>query len=173
MKMTWVLAVGLLAMPQVAAAQLEIGVDTGLGYADTDPDATISFDVPVSGARLGFSAGPQMLIETRLEFDWAKAGDASGTSLFLVPGVNYLLNERVYVRGNIGLSYSRFDNGVVSGSSTQYIFGGALGMRRALGSGAVLRFEAGADKWLESDDGAGDDLLSIHGTVGVSAIIGG
>ena len=177
MKKTIVLALGLTVVPQLAAAQVEIGLDFfGLGYADTDgaADAQISVGIPESGLRLGFSAGPQLLIETRLEFDWDKEGDTSGRSLLLLPGVNYLLNEQIYLRANVGLANFSVDvSPTVTVSGTQYIFGGGVGMRRPLGDGAVLRLEAGADQWMENTDDGIPSSLDIHGTVGVSAIVGG
>jgi len=172
-----VLAVGLLVTPQVVSAQgVELGLDFfGLSYSDTDgaADASIGVGIPESGLRVGFHAGPRMIIETRLEFDWDKEGDSSARSLMLLPGVNYLVNEQVYVRGNIGLANFTFDTGVIDGSGTQYIFGAAAGIRRALGSGAVLRVEGGVDQWMENEDDGLPKILDIHGSVGVSAIVGG
>jgi hypothetical protein len=177
MKRTFVLALGLLVAPQMASAQVELGLDFfGLNYSkvDGDDDASISVGIPESGLRVGFNAGPQMIIETRMEFDWDKHGDESGRNLILVPGLNYLVNDQVYVRGNIGLANFSFDPGTgTSVSGTQYIFGGAVGIRRALGSGAVLRVEGGADQWLENQDDFLPSELDIHGSVGISAIVGG
>jgi hypothetical protein len=176
MKKIVVLALGLLLAPQAASAQLELGFDFfGLSYSDVDglTDAIIGLGIPASGLRIGFDAGPRMIIETLLEFDWDKQGDASARSLLLLPGLNYLVNEQFYVRGNIGLSNFNADNGTVSVSGTQYIFGAAAGIRRALGSGAVLRVEGGVDQWLENADDGLPKELDIHGTVGISAIVGG
>jgi len=177
MKRMLVLALGLLVAPQVASAQVELGLDFfGLNYSKDDgaDDATIGFGVPQSGLRVGFNAGPQILIETRLEFDWDKQGDVSGRSLMLLPGINYMVNDQLYVRGNIGLANSSFDPGTgTSFSSTQIIFGGAVGTRRPLGSGAVLRVEGGVDQWMEDEDAGQPKALDIHGEVGISAIIGG
>ena len=174
MKRTLVLALGLMVVPAVVSAQLEIGLDSGLSYSDVDgaTDATIGFSVPTSGARVAFAAGEQLLIETRLGFDWQKEGDASGNLLSLLPGVNFLVNEQVYVRGEAGLSRFSFDDGVnPSVSGTQYIFGAAVGMRRALGTGALLRLEAGVDKALENTGDGIPSILDMHATIGVSAVI--
>jgi hypothetical protein len=172
-----VLAIGLLVAPQAVHAQFELGLDFfGLTYTDIDDgvdDAAIGVGIPESGLRVGFNAGPQMIIETRMEFDWDKRGDLSGRSLLLLPGLNFLVNEQVYVRGNVGLYNQAFDNGVVDGSATQYIFGAAAGIRRALGSGAVMRVEAGVDQMMENEDEGIPKELRIHGSVGVSAIVGG
>jgi hypothetical protein len=176
MKRILVLALGLLVAPHAASAQVELGLDFfGLRYNDVDgdPDATIGVGIPESGLRVGFNAGPRMIIETRAEIDWDKQGDASARGITIVPGLNYLVNDQFYVRGNIGLSNFNVDNGTVSFSGTQYIFGAAAGIRRALGSGAVLRVEGGVDQWLENEDDGLPKELDIHGSVGVSAIVGG
>lgn len=176
MKRTLVLALGLMMVPALASAQLEIGLDGGLTYSKDDgaTDASIGIELPTSGARLGFAAGPQMIIETRLGVDWQKEGDASASLISLLPGLNYLITPQVYLRGEAGLSRFSFDNGAgIEGSGTQYIFGAAVGMRRALGSGALLRLEAGADQALENTDDGIPANLSIHATVGVSAVVGG
>jgi hypothetical protein len=117
-------------------------------------------------------AGPQMIIETRLGPDWQKRGDASQSLVALLPGLNYLVTPQVYVRGEAGLVRAAQDNGTVSGSSTQYIFGGAVGMRRPLGP-ALLRLEAGVDKALENADDLLPSSLDVHLILGVSAVIGG
>ena len=175
MKRTLVLALGLLVVPAVAAAQVEIGLDGGLSYYDEDQaaDAGILFNVPVSGTRIGFMAGPNMIIETRLGLGWFKQGDANGSSLDLIPGLNYMVTPQVYVRGEAGLTRDSFDPGTGGGSTTQYLFGGGVGMRRSLGAGAVLRLEGGVEMGMENQDDGIPSYMEIHGTVGLSAVIGG
>jgi hypothetical protein len=173
MKRALLLALGLLAAPMVASAQVEIGLDAGLTFekiTDVD-DAAIGIGLPLSGARVGFAAGDQLIVETRLGFGWEKQGDASATSLDLMPGVNFLFGEGLYVRGEAGLSYFSFDTGTSDGSSTQYVFGAGVGMRRSLGGGALLRLEAGVDRLLENEDDGIPSSWLIGATVGVSAVI--
>ena len=177
MKRTLVLALGLMLVPAVASAQFEVGLDVfGLTYSDVDgaQDAAIGVGLPLSGMRVGFWGGETLLIETRMEADWDKEGDASATSLMLVPGVNFLVTPQVYVRGEAGLQYFKLDPGTgTSFSGTQYLFGAGVGMRRPLGEGAVLRLEGGLTKGLESLDGAiaFASSTNIHVSAGVSAII--
>jgi len=173
MKRALLLALGLLVAPSVASAQLEVGLDAGLTYekVQDEDDAAIGIGLPLSGARLGFAGGEQIIVETRLDFGWDKQGDESSTSLALLPGVNFLFGENMYVRGEVGLSYFSFDNGVVDGSFTQYIFGGAVGMRRPVGEGALVRLEAGVDRLLENSDDFQPASWLIGLTVGVSAIV--
>jgi hypothetical protein len=108
-----------------------------------------------------------MMIETRMGFDWTKQGDVSFRDLTLIPGLNYMINEQVYVRGEAGLSNSSYDPGTGSISQTQYLFGGGVGMRRALGMG-VFRLEAGVVKALENTDDNIPGSLDIH----LSAVVG-
>ena len=172
MRRTLVLALGLMVVPAMAAAQVEVGLDAGFIYSDEDgaPDAAFGFSLPVSGARVGFAAGEQMIIETRLGFDWMKQGDASGSNLDLVPGLNYLVNDQIYVRAEAGLSRQSYDPGTGGNSQIQYLFGGGVGMRRPLGP-ALLRLEAGVVKGLENTDDLIPSHLDFHATVGVSAVI--
>lgn len=174
MKRTFVLALGLLAVPALVVAQMEIGLDGGFSYSDVDgaTDATIGFSAPVSGMRVGFAAGESLIVETLLGLDWQKEGDASGSAIGIVPGVNFMINDQVYLRGEAGLARAGFDDGAGnSGSLTQYLFGAGIGMRRALGEGALLRLEAAVDKALENTDDGIPSSLDIRIGVGVSAVI--
>ena len=176
MKRILVLALGLLAAPQVVSAQLEVGLDAGFGYSKIDDvdDALVNFSIPNLGARVGFAAGPTMIIESLVLFDWTKFGDASATTIGIVPGLNFLINEQLYLRGEAGLLYQSEDDGVSpSDSQTQYLFGAGVGIRRPLGSGAVLRFEGAVDRALENTDEFLPASWDIRATVGVSAVIGG
>jgi hypothetical protein len=171
MRRTLVLAFGLMVVPAMASAQVELGLDFfGLSYTDVDglDDAAISVGLPVSGMRIGFMAGPQMIVETRIEADWDKIGDFSSRSIMLVPGLNYLVNDQIYVRGEAGLSYDAVDPGTGSVSDTQYLFGAGVGTRRPLGMG-ILRLEAGVQKALESDASA--SFLNIYASAGASVAI--
>jgi hypothetical protein len=169
-----VLALGLMVVPQVASAQVELGLDFfGISLHDEDgaTDSEIGVSLPVSGMRIGFPAGAQMIIETRVEIDWSKQGDASGRDLMLMPGLNYLINDQVYVRGEAGLSNFSFDPGTgTSVSGTQYLFGGAVGMRRPLGMG-ILRLEAGVVKGLENTDDGIPSFLDIRAGAGASVVV--
>ncbi len=182
MKKTFVLALGLLVAPQVASAQLELGLDAGFGIAMPDSDAEDNitrFGVPSGGfvpfasppqVRVGFAAGPTLLVESIVGFNYFSSGDDSINTLLLMPGVNFLVGPQFYVRGEAGLmrlSSSGAD------AETRYGFGAGAGLRRPLGGGAaLLRAEVGADKWLETESGAEDGALDIHVVVGISAVIG-
>lgn len=174
MRRILVLALGLLAVPQLAFAQVELGVDFfGIDYFDEDgaADAAIGVSLPVSGLRVGFPAGSNMIIETRLEFDWAKQGDASARNLVLIPGLNYLINEQIYLRGEAGLSNFSVDPGTgTSVSGTQYLFGGGIGTRRSFGMG-ILRLEGGVQLGTENTDDGIPSYMNIYGSAGVSVTV--
>lgn len=181
MKRILVLALGLLFAPAFVSAQsmdggFEIGVDAGLSIEKiTDVDDTgVSFDVPSMGIRLAFGATPSVLVETLLQLSYSKFGDQNATAVALVPGVNIMVGEQLYVRPEAGLLYQKFDSGSFDASSTQYLFGGAVGVRRPLGmGGAILRFEAGVDRLLENSDDGVPSSWDFRGLVGVSAVVGG
>ena len=174
MKRTWIMALALLWAPGSVAGQVELGVDFfGIDYYDEDgaSDAAIGVSLPVSGMRVGFPAGSNIIIETRLEFDWFKQGDGSARDLTLIPGLNYLINEQIYLRGEAGLSNFSFDPGTGSSiSGTQYIFGGGVGTRRSFGMG-ILRLEGGVQIGTENADDGIASYTNIYGSAGVSVTV--
>lgn len=182
MKKTFVLALGLLVVPQMVSAQVEIGLDAGFGIAMPDADGAESitrFGVPTGGfvpfasppqVRVGFAAGETLLVESIVGFNYFSSDGESINTLLLMPGVNFLVGPQFYVRGEAGLMRLGSDDD----STTRYGFGAAGGLRRPLGGGAaVLRGEVGVDKWLETEEGFDDGALDIHATIGISAVIGG
>lgn len=174
MRRSIVFAMAMMMAPALVSAQVEVGVDGGLQLMSYDVDGAdngTSISVPTSGVRVGFPAGETLLVETLLGFDWFSQGDFSSTGLMLVPGVNLLVGDQFYVRGEAGLQYDSFDDGTTDGSTTQYLFGGAAGLRSPLGDAAILRLEAGADKMLESEDGANDGAWVFRVIAGISAVV--
>src|SRR5690242_2830832 len=109
MKRIWILALGLLVAPKMVSAQVEIGLDAGFGIAmpDTDGAENITrFGLPTGGylplfsqARIGFVAGPTLIVETALGFNYMSFGeDDSFNALIVMPGVNFLVGPQFYVR---------------------------------------------------------------------------
>ncbi len=177
MRRALLIALGVLAMPALAQAQVEIGVDAGLGIQSVkDADKQISFDVPNADMRLGFASGESIIVETILGASYYKVGDYKQSWVDLTPGVNFLFSPSAYVRGEAGLMYYKTDNGTTSDSSTQFQLGAAVGTRKMMGEGTVLRFEAGVDRALEKKDSG---VVTIPASwnfrllVGVSAVLGG
>jgi Outer membrane protein beta-barrel domain len=175
MKRALLIALAALAMPALAQAQAEVGLDAGLGVTKISnvSDKPVSFDVPRSGLRVGFAGGESVIVETMFDFGWNKFGSAKQTSLDLVPGVNFLLNPQVYVRGEAGLSYVKNSNTGTSSSQTQYLFGAAVGTRKMMGEGAILRLEAGVDRGLENTNDGIPAMWNFRAIVGISAKVGG
>ncbi|HSH75860.1 MAG TPA: hypothetical protein VLA09_09280, partial [Longimicrobiales bacterium] len=129
MKRTFVLTLALLVAPALVSAQgVEIGLDAGFAISnpaepegfDGSLDNTNAFSLPISAARVGFWAGDVLLIESMLGFDWISQDDESVSSLVLMPGINYLLGEQFYVRGEAGLNRVSFSFDSQSDSQTQY-----------------------------------------------------
>lgn len=173
MKRSLVLALVLMFAPAVASAQVEVGLDAGFLISSIDDvdDNVNSFALPGQWARVAFSAGDMLSVESLVGFAWDSQGDFSESTLLLVPGLNYLVGEQFYVRGEAGLiRLSESDTGFDS-SSTQYGFGGAVGLRRMLGEGAVFRAEVGVDRWLENTDDFIPARTDIRFGVGLSAVI--
>jgi len=173
MKRSLVLSLVLLVAPALVSAQVEIGLDAGLSYVSYDSpsgfdvDSDTYIDLPSSYVRVAFPAGETLLVETALGFSRSSSGGDSYSTLLVLPGVNLLLGEQFYVRGEAGLW--RGSGG--GDSATQYAFGGGGGLRMPLGDAALFRVEAGVDKWLENQD---DGLLGsweIRGVVGISAVV--
>ncbi|MDH3207453.1 MAG: hypothetical protein OEO79_12710 [Gemmatimonadota bacterium] len=155
MKRTFVLTLALLVAPTLVAAQWGVALEAvGLQVTSiADQDSQIDIGTPGHMARVWFAAGDQLTVETRVGLGYGKQGDSSGSTIELLPGVNFHFNDQFYVRGQAGLWRQGFDNGTTSGSVSQYAFGGALGTRRAIMGGPVSwGVEAGVTRWLENTD---------------------
>lgn len=166
------MAVGaLLLIPAAAQGQVEIGLDAGLtldnGF-DTQDDIT-TFSVPQMNARIGFPAGEGLSIETLFGLNRQSSDGNSVTLLTLLPGLNYQLNEKVYLRGELGLQRVSFESGSVS----QLGFGAAVGTKQALGDSPVMwRLEGGLTRWSEDSDPPGNEAFNrIRLLFGISAPI--
>lgn len=173
MKRSFVLALGLVVIPSLAAAQVEIGIDAGLSVESIDDvdDNITSFSIPTTGLRVGFGAGEMVIVESRLALEYASQGDFSLTALGLVPGVNVLLGEQFYLRGEAGLLYLSEDDSGTSDSATQYVLGGAAGLRMPLVDNVIFRAEAGVDRWLENTDELIPASWEFRVVAGLSAVI--
>jgi hypothetical protein len=182
MKRTLVLALGLLVAPTLVSAQVEIGLDAGLAISSFsnpegftgDIDGVTTFGLPGQWARVAFAAGESILVESLVGFEFLSEGDYSENTILLMPGINYLVGEQFYVRGEVGLiRFSESDTGF-SESLTQYGFGGAAGMRIPLGDAALFRLEAGVDRWLEVKEAGFTTALGrtdIRVGAGISAVV--
>jgi hypothetical protein len=153
---------GLLALPSVGQAQVDLGLDAGLGHFRLGGESTTSFYIPVGDVRIGFPVGSSASIESRVSLRIFNGDDETATTIFLAPGVNFPVGPNgMYLRAELAWSY------VGGGGDTgnRFGFGGALGHKRPIGDGPVsLRFEAGALQWLENSDFyAGTSIFALVG----------
>jgi hypothetical protein len=105
MKRVAMLTLGLWAAPVFSAAQVEIGLDAGVvisAIAGADDHVT-SGKLAAEWGRVAFVAADAILLETLLGFEYYGEGDYSENALLLMPGLNYLLGERFYVRAEVGV----------------------------------------------------------------------
>jgi hypothetical protein len=176
MKRTLVLALGLLIVPAFVSAQVEVGLDAGFGISmiDDADDNINSFSLPGTWVRVAFAASPTILVEPVVGLEWFSVGDASGSDLLLLPGIVFLLGEQFYVRGEAGLFRESFDPGSGGDSTTQYAFGGEVGLRMPLGDSALFRAGIGVDRWLEVSENSVIEepaRTDVRLGVGISAVI--
>ena len=170
------LLVAFLLVPTATSAQVELGIDGGLTVDIPDIDGadnlnTISF--PASWLRVGFGAMEMISVETMLAFQRLSEGDASASSILLMPGVNVALGESgFYVRGEVGLQRASFDFDGNGDSQTQFGLGAAAGLKKAIADGPIaFRLEGGLAKWLEKEEDGVPGYTSIRILMGISATV--
>ena len=148
MRRALLLGIGIFLLPSVGEAQVELGLDAGLGYARASGESITGFSIPMSTLRIGFPR-ESINIETLVGISILNANDETLTLIEFLPGAVFTLDSNMYLRGEVALNF-------ISGggnSSTQFGFGGAVGYKRQIGDGPVsLRFEGGVDQFLENDD---------------------
>ncbi len=166
MRRALLFTMGLLALPSVGQAQVDLGLDAGLGYLRSGGESMTAFNIPASSVRIGFPVG-SYAFESRVSLQIVNSDDETATSIFLAPGVNFPVGSNgMYLRAELAWSY-----GAAGGDTgNQFGFGGALGRKRPIGDGPVsLRFEAGVDQWLETSDFY--PVTSIFALVGFSVTV--
>lgn len=173
MKRALLFVLTLLFVPMAAVAQVEIGVDAGLSLESVDDaaDDITSISIPNGELRVGFAAGEMIIVESRLGLSYSSVGDFSLTQFGLVPGVNVLLGDRFYARGEGGLMYVKGDDGTESDSATQYLLGAAGGLRIPMTENVLFRAELGADRWFENQDDFMPASWEFRIAAGVSAVV--
>ena len=163
-KLVALAALGLLAAPAVARAQMhnamdakhEFGVDVGIGYTHFGSVGGVScatncgqfaITTPVN-LRVGFVSSGNMMWEARSTLSFTSGG---GTFINFDPGVNVLFNWGHPTARNdnkyftVGADLGFVSNSPSGGTSTSGVMpgiNGAIGMRSPYGSGAI-RLEAG------------------------------
>jgi len=173
MKRSILLALLPLVAPAAARAQLEVGLDAGFvlrtGFESSDNVTQIS--IPTGWGRLGLPMGDVLDFEALLGFNRIGSGDSSASQLTLLPGLNVWLGEDgAYLRGEGAMTRTAFDGE----SQSQFGFGGAVGLKKAIDDGPVsFRLEGGFVRWLENQDNFQEAFNQIRILVGISATVGG
>ena len=149
MKLALLLAVGLVVLPPVAEAQVELGFDTGLSIDRTLGDNITRFSIPSSLLRVGFFPGHTIAFESLLSVSILNAFDQTATVIKFLPGIVYNWRASTYFRGEAGMLI--VDQG--GESANQFAFGVAVGTKRQIGPGPLyFRVEASVDQWRENSD---------------------
>ncbi len=173
MKRAILLAVLLLVAPSAARAQLEVGLDAGFvlhtGYENSDNVTQLS--IPTGWGRVGLPLGGVLDFETLLGFNRIGSGGSSASQLTFLPGLNFLLgDDGAYLRGEVAVTRTAFDGE----SQSQFGFGGAVGLKKAIDDGPVsFRLEGAFVRWLEDQDTFQEAFNQIRILVGISARVGG
>ena len=165
MKLALFLTVGLLVLPPVAEAQVELGFDSGVTVDRTLSNNFTTFAIPSSWLRIGIP-GETIAFESLLSFAVQSAGDQTATAIKFLPGILYHWRAGTYFKGEAGMLL------VTGGGSTlsQFAFGVAVGNKRQIGPGPLyLRFEGAVDSWQENSDFFAHS--EFRGLVGISIVL--
>ena len=150
MKLALFLAVGLLVLPPVAKAQVELGFDSGLTVQRILGTNLTTFSIPATWLRVGFFPGQTIAFESLVTVDVQNASGQTATFIKFLPGVVYNWRASTYFRGEAGMLL--VDDGAGT-SGSQFAFGIAVGTKRQIGPGPLyFRVEAAVDQWRENSD---------------------
>ena len=165
MKRALLLGVGLLVLPCVAEAQLEVGFDAGVAVRRQPGSDQTTFSVPSGWLRVGFP-GETISFESLMEVTVLRAFGQTASLVRLLPGIAYNYRPNAYFRGEVGMLLLNQPGS----SASQFALGIATGTKRQLGPGPLyLRLEVGLDRWLPSSDFRKSS--EFRGVVGLSVVI--
>ena len=174
MKLALFLAAGLLVLPPVAEAQIQLGFDSGVRIERVGGLTETTFEIPSNWLRIGFPV-ETFTIESLISLFAQRSSGQTVSVISFLPGIVYDYRANLYVRGEVGLLLIS-----ASGSSvSQFGYGVAVGNKRQIGPGPLyLRFELGIDQWRENNRGTpslNDDLQKrseFRALVGISVVVG-
>ena len=160
------LAMGLLALPAVGQAQVDLGLDAGLFYDRFRGESRTFFAIPIPTFRIGFPIGSASL-ESLVRLSIVNEDDETSTRILLIPGVNFPVGSSgMYLRAELAWVFV----GAGGQGFSQFGFGGAVGYKRPMGDGPVsLRFEGAVSQFLENDDFVG--ATEFRALVGFSVVV--
>lgn len=154
------------------AGSVELGLDGSLslrsfdstykGSIPADVDNVFSVSLPVSQVRVGIYSTDAVEIEPTLGFSLVSQGGDSAHDIHL--GVSLLYNFHGSEGGvapfvSIGVGLHSVDFG--SGSASQALAGGGVGMKAALGDRSAFRLQASFARNFENDDFLGSWDLGL------------
>jgi hypothetical protein len=154
----------LLFAPLGVNAQVEIGIDGGVGWSKvSDFDATTTISIPTGNVRLGFPSD-QLSFETLLSFDLVNS-DGTLTIFSAYPGVNFPLGDgNYYLRGEAALQFISIE----SESESELGAGIGLGVKKPVGDTPIsFRFEVAYDRWFDAK------VNEVRVLVGLSMLVEG
>ena len=155
MKLALLLAAGLLVLPRIAEAQIELGFDSGLRIDRTLGTNVTTFAIPSNWLRVGFFPGQAIAFESLVTVEILNAFDETATVIKFLPGIVYNWRANTYFRGEAGMLIVDDPGGIrgaiISGS--QFAFGVAVGTKRQIGPGPLyFRVEAAVDQWRKNSN---------------------
>ena len=166
MKRALFFAVGLLVLPPVAEAQIELGFDSGVRVVRAGGLSQTRVDIPAGWLRVGFP-GETFTFESLIDFTVAFSSGQTASVIRILPGIVYHYRASTYFRGEVGLLLIN----EAGDSLSQFAFGIAVGTKRQIGPGPLyLRLEAGIDQWRENNDFA--ESSEYRALVGISVVVG-
>jgi hypothetical protein len=165
MKRAFFLGMGLLVLPSVAEAQLQLGFDTGVQVQRQGGISQTNIEIPSRWLRIGIGGG-RISFESRTTFAYARAEGESASVIRILPGINFAYRGSTYFRGEVGLLLF-----TASGeTASQYAAGLAVGTKRQIGAGPLyLRLETGVVQWQGNNDFI--KSTDFHGVVGISVVV--
>ena len=151
-----------LGSPAAARAQgVELGIDLELSYSTEDPGVTV-LTVPNGSLRAAFPVNPNVSVEPRLSFQYARASGNSVSLLDIQLGVLWHLNtdrtrSTVYLRPFFGHTHA--GGSFASGDASS--LGGGVGVKFPQGERLAIRLEGGYRHSLE--DGVSGQIFALLG----------
>lgn len=148
----------------VAASEVELGMDGGVSFTDTNVDFFV--DVPVQQFRVGVFVNNRLSIEPAFSFEFVDAGNQSVTSLDLHGSVLFHFpSDRTkthgFIGGGPGMTYINVDSDFFGGEDTAWGFTVQGGIKVPVRKALALRFGGSYERSFESDV----DIGSVRGGV--------
>jgi len=138
----------------VAASEVELGLDGGISFPDTNVDVFV--DVPVQQFRVGVFVNNRLSIEPAFSFEFVDSANQSLTSLDLHGSVLFHFpSDRTkthgFIGGGPGITYINVDSDFFGGDNTAWGFTVQGGIKVPVRKALALRFGGGYECSFEPD----------------------